>query len=206
MTTSQNINSEQPEMRDWQRRLIEQEIKHSIPKLYADATPQGAQIVEFARNIASNIENGKGLFITGDVGTGKTYSACSIAIAAIKQNLPAKYLTGGDLIRHLTGAITAGSSEELIIEELSEHRLLIIDDLGREGMTAKTLSRLFDVINDRKNKLLSTIYTTNYNEQGLIKKWAETGDAETAKAIMSRIIDKKRTEKIVMIGEDRRLS
>ena len=167
----------------------------------ADAT--GTPVENYAKNIRANIMRGNGLFITGDVGVGKTYTACACVIAAIREGCSAKYLTGGQIIRQMIGAITAGSSEEAVLNKITRTSLLVVDDLGREGTTAKTLSRLFDVINERTSRKKATIYTTNYTPAELVKQWSETGDRKTAQAIVSRIAGS--TKKIEMYGDDRRL-
>ena len=102
---------------------------------------------------------GKGLLLHGDVGSGKTYLAASIAnalidkgVAVIMTNLPA-----------LGHAMTAnfGDERESVLRRVKTVPLLIIDDFGMERNTPSALENAIEIINTRYKSGKPLIITTN---------------------------------------------
>ena len=86
---------------------------------------------------------------------------------------------------------------EQISDKYLECDLLIIDDLGAEFVTQFSISALYNLINTRQNKGLSTIISTNLSASELAGKYEGR--------IYSRIIGSDYTV-LRFEGEDRRIA
>ena len=60
-----------------------------------------------------------------------------------------------------------------IYDDLYNCELLVIDDLGTEGINQFTLSQLFSLLNERDNRKRSTIITTNLSLEHLQNNYSE---------------------------------
>ena len=138
-----------------------------------------------------NLEERKGLILTGNNGVGKTHLACSIANELIKNGIPIIYGTLINLLAELknTYDVYNNISEMKIIKLYEKVDLLIIDDLGKEKPSEWGLEKLFTIINSRYENNLTVIITTNYNQNSLIDRLSINGEIETAKSIISRLYE-----------------
>lgn len=118
-----------------------------------------------AQNYAKNFEQMKndniGLLFYGNVGSGKTYLACSIANELIEKNLErVKIMNLGQIISQIQKSAFKIDSNE-VIDKLSNISLLILDDLGIERDTSYAREQVYNIINARYLKNKPTIFTTN---------------------------------------------
>ena len=82
-------------------------------------------------------------------------------------------------------------------DKYMECDLLILDDLGTEFVNQFTVSCLYNLLNTRQNKGLSTVISTNLSPEELSKKYEDR--------IYSRIIGSDSTI-LLFEGKDRRLA
>lgn len=150
----------------------------------------------------SQLVQGKGLYIWGDVGVGKTHTACAILRAWVDTGGACKFTSALGLLDEIRDTFDSQKREADIMERYGKTRLLVIDDLGKECPTEWALSKLFGLINTRYEGMRPTIITTQYQPPELVKHLARGGNQETAKAIVSRLLH--RAEVIHGVGEDRR--
>lgn len=138
-----------------------------------------------------NLEERKGLILTGNNGVGKTHLACSIANELIKNGIPIIYGTLINLLAELKNTYDNDNniSEMEIIKLYEKVDLLIIDDLGKEKPSEWGLEKLFTIINSRYENNLPVIITTNYDQNSLINRLSINGEIETAKSIISRLYE-----------------
>lgn len=143
---------------------------------------------EYVDNWQDNKDNGRGLYLEGTCGTGKTHLAVAIALKLINQGVPVICKTSIDLLADIKQSYEYDSTvnEEEVLTAYKTADLLIIDDLGKERATEWSVPILYRIINDRYENMLPTIITTNYNTDSLIEKLTVSGDRETAEAIISR--------------------
>lgn len=140
-------------------------------------------------------------FITGEVGTGKSYTASALAIKAIEESIGyVSFRSVKSLFDHIReyDPFNPNDYSRAIIENAS---LLVIDDAGKESMTDWKFEQLFGLINHRYEHGLTTIITSNYSLSELAQKW---GNDANGQAIVSRIYEM--CEVIVKTGDDKRLS
>lgn len=165
---------------------LEYEIERArIPKRYRSATLDDASLYETAFQ--------HGLYMFGDVGTGKTTKACAIGIRAAesgKRVLFVKAYEIADLMKDESSRIANAD-------------LLIIDDLGAENTSEWNNTRLRAAIDQRYDSMLPIIVTSNYSKEQLKNLLLRNVKDMTPKAIVSRLSEM--TKEIKIEGKDMRL-
>lgn len=158
----------------------------------------------YAKNFNKFKQTGEGIYYTGGFGTGKTHLAVATAIALINKGIPVICMTAIDLLAEIrkTYDKDRNISEYQILQAYKEADLLVIDDLGKEYCSDWAATMLYDIINDRYERCLPVIITTNYSDNYLVDRLARKSNYETAGAIVSRLHEM--TMGIVMNGKDRR--
>lgn len=146
---------------------------------------------DYIKNFREYFTQGKGLYLEGPCGTGKTHLAVAIALAIINTGVPVICKTSIDILGDIKRCYERNSevTEEEVLEAYKTVDLLIIDDLGKEQVTEWSVPVLYSILNERYEALLPTIITTNYNTTALAEKLSAKGDAETATAIISRFVE-----------------
>ncbi|MBO4872956.1 MAG: ATP-binding protein [Lachnospiraceae bacterium] len=142
---------------------------------YDDAEPLRAFGGLTARRVMENVlaaaeeyadrfsEKRGGLFLTGPVGTGKTFLGRCIARAVAAQGYETCLVTAQEFFGAAEAlAFDKENGDPLLIEQMNRAQLLVIDDLGTE-FTSRRLAQnaLFTMINEREIRELGTILTGN---------------------------------------------
>ena len=156
-------------------------------------------------NFASLKKEGRGLFIEGTSGTGKTHIAAAISMELLKQGYSVIMQTQNDILATIKTAYDNYSdySEDELSGRYKRVSLLVIDDLGKYPATVWGMATLYDIINYRYEEQLPTIITTNYNEDDLIKRLTTAdGDSISITTIISRL--RQTTDVITMAWDDYR--
>jgi len=132
--------------------------------------------------VNGNVELGKtlldkGLLITGGVGTGKTHllAQAIIGIADVKDlgsGMKIRFRTYGEVARMIRGSIGNGSYQQ-VYRQLATEDILIMDDLGTENNTEFMVEFLYNIINDRYNKMKPIGITTNLGSRDIINIYGE---------------------------------
>lgn len=104
----------------------------------------------------------RNLLFYGSVGTGKTFLSNCIAKALLDEGHSVIYFTSFQLFELFssTGYSDAENFRQCY-EALLESELLILDDMGTELSNTFTVSKLFQVLNERALSRKSTIISTN---------------------------------------------
>ena len=147
--------------------------------------------VDYIKQFDKYSAQGKGLYLEGTCGTGKTHLAVAIALKLISKGVPVICKTSIDILGDIKRCYERNSevTEEEVLEAYKTVDLLIIDDLGKEQVTEWSVPVLYSILNERYEALLPTIITTNYNTSALAEKLSAKGDTETAAAIISRFVE-----------------
>lgn len=140
-----------------------------------------------AKELALALSQGKNVFISGAVGSGKTHLACAVARELLAKNLvrSVRFARCVSLFDEIKRSFNAGT------DALAPYRtcgVLVLDDLGKQASTPWSLERLFDLVDDRYSRCLPTISTSNYNPRDLIVHLACSRDMAVSQAIVSRLL------------------
>ncbi|MBO5841931.1 MAG: ATP-binding protein [Clostridia bacterium] len=124
-----------------------------------------AAMQNYVKNFATFREQGKGLLLFGDVGTGKTFRAACVANALIDAGVPA-LVTNFARIRNTVQGLFEGRQE--YFDSLNKFPLLVIDDLSTESKTEYMQEIVYNVIDGRYRAKLPLIVTTNLTREELM--------------------------------------
>ena len=182
---------EEAERREYERMsymtMLRSEAFRDIPAAgwrfdHAVVTPQLAKAKEYAANWDSFKQDGIGLLLFGDVGTGKSYAAGCIANALIDRMESVLFVGMSDVVNRMQGNF--GSDRDHYMKSLMRPDLLILDDLGAERNTSFGKERVFDVVDKRLLTDKPMIVTTNI-PLSVMKQAADLDD----RRIFDRILE-----------------
>ena len=122
------------------------------------------------------LENGYGIYLYGNSGTGKTHLTaciCNELISQYRQCLFTNFLEISKLIRSTWGK--SNTDAETVIKRICEIDYLFIDDLGTEilqknGEDNWLQEQVFDIINKRYNNRKPTIFSSNHSLNELVQE------------------------------------
>ena len=139
---------------------IEEEIKRIIPKIFraSDIRKTIPDIQLFAKNYE---KGGRGLYLYGPAGVGKTYSACAIAIELIKEDVEIDFYNLLNLLQEMREKISRSENDYRFLEHLKKVEVLFIDDIGTEKSSDWVTEFLYNLINSRYENIKTTIFTSN---------------------------------------------
>ena len=122
-----------------------------------------------------NREAGRGLYLCGGVGVGKTHLAVAVMNELIgKDGVPSLFVTVPELLDNLRGAYNdPGRDLDQWMDAVKNADLLILDDLGSEKATQWVQERLYVIINHRYREALPTIFTSNVGARDLFTQLGE---------------------------------
>ncbi|RXI98509.1 primosomal protein DnaI [Anaerobacillus alkaliphilus] len=164
-----------------------------------------AKAVEFATT-ATPGTSGKGLYLHGKFGVGKTYIMGAIANELAERNISTMLVYTPDFFRELKSGIHDGSYNEKL-DLVKNVPVLILDDLGAETMSSWVRDDILGVIlQHRMLEKLPTLYTSNYDFEELEEhlSYSQKGGIEQLKS--KRIMERIRhfAEPIFIEGKNRR--
>lgn len=113
---------------------------------------------KYVANFNAMREQGTGLLLCGQVGTGKSFLAAAIANELISQGTPCLMTNFNRIISRISEKF---GGDQKYLDDLNRFDLLIIDDLGAERDTEFTWEKVMNVIDARYRAGLPTIITTN---------------------------------------------
>ena len=148
---------------------------------------------------ASWVKGHQNLLVTGPTGVGKTFVACALAQAAVRNGHTALYQRAPRLLDDLSIAHGDGRWAR-VMTALARVDVLLIDDVAIRPLTADQASDLLEVIEDRALRR-ATIVTS----QLPVAEWHPSlGEPTVADAILDRLTHNAR--RIEMRGESLRRS
>jgi DNA replication protein DnaC len=136
-----------------------------------------SEVVEEARRFAArideNLDAGRGLWIHGDVGTGKTMLAMLVSKAALEAGRTVAIYSMPRLLGKIRQAIEEEDGTLGFLDSLCAVDLLHIDDVGAEHRTDWTLEQVYSIVNTRYEEQRSIVLTANANPEDLREQIGE---------------------------------
>jgi DNA replication protein DnaC len=156
-----------------------------------------AEVRAFVDDLDARLEQGRGLWLFGDTGTGKTTLAMLVSKMALEAGHSVAIYSLPKLlarIRRTYDSEPGGDSYLAFFERLTSVDLLHIDDLGAEKRSDWVLEQLYALINERYEAQRSVIVTTNLPHEELEE---QIGSRTVSR--LSQICDE-----VPLFGSDRR--
>jgi DNA replication protein DnaC len=121
------------------------------------------EVRQYVRTIAEQLDAGRGMWFTGDVGTGKTTLAMLISKAAMEADRTVAIYSLPRLLAMLRDTYQDKAQYSLaeLIDRLSAVDLLHVDDVGAEQTSPWVLEQLYTIVNTRYEDGRAILLTTN---------------------------------------------
>jgi DNA replication protein DnaC len=151
----------------------------------------------YIRNLAERLDAGKGIWFTGDVGTGKTTLAMLISKAAMEADRTVAIYSLPRLLTMLRETYSDESRYSLseLLDRLCSVDLLQIDDVGAEQTTEWVLEQLYTIVNTRYEDGRALLLTTNLVDM------APEGDEHPAAPLQRQIGERTVSRIYEMCGD-----
>lgn len=156
-----------------------------------------APVREYCEQIESNIDEGRGLWLFGGPGTGKTTLAMVTSRVALEAGRSVAIYSMPKLLARIRRTFDGDAGEQSYLEffgRLTGVDLLHIDDLGTENRTEWVTEQLYSIVNERYEARKALVVTTNKNEAEL--------EREIGERVVSRLVEM--CELVPVFGDDRR--
>lgn len=154
-------------------------------------------VVGYVEELSANIAAGRGLWIEGGVGTGKTTLAMLVSKTAIEQGHSVAIYSLPRLLARIRRTYDGGAGELSYLEffrRLTSVDLLHLDDLGAEKRSDWVLEQLYAIVDERYATNRSIVVTTNLKLGEL--------EEQIGERTVSRLVEM--CETLVLYGEDQR--
>ena len=110
-----------------------------------------------------NLLAGKGLYLVGNIGTGKSTLCYCIIKELIKKGYTARIVSFKEIIRELqaTNAQNSKKTYDEVMRDFLKFDFTVIDDFGRETYTENQLTTAFEFVNEMNKNLKCVAVTAN---------------------------------------------
>jgi DNA replication protein DnaC len=156
------------------------------------------KVREFIEGLDASLESGKGIWLFGDTGTGKTTLAMLVSKEAVAKGHSVAIYSLPKLlarIRRTYDGEPGGDSYSAFFKRLTSVDLLHIDDFGAEKRSDWVLEQLYALVNERYEDERSIMLTTNLTVDKL--------EDQIGRRTVSRLTET--CEQVPLFGSDRRL-
>ena len=155
-------------------------LSHAIPAKYQGVSFDRPPLTEmpaatvqvvrtYLRNLDQRLDEGRGLWLYGDVGTGKTTLAMLVSKTALQAGRSVAIYSLPRLLAEIRDTYEEGSrlSYTGLLDRLASVDLLHVDDVGTEKTSPWVLEQLYAIVNARYEDERSIIITTNLERDEL---------------------------------------
>lgn len=170
-----------------------------LTEMARDLATRGAvnEARAFVEQLDERLDEGRGLWLFGDTGTGKTTLAMLVSKAALEAGRSVAIYSLPKLlarIRRTYESEPGGDSYLSFFERLTAVDLLHIDDLGAEKRSDWVLEQLYALVNERYEAQRSVLLTTNLSHEDL--------EEQIGARTVSRLA--QMCDEVPLFGDDRR--
>jgi DNA replication protein DnaC len=158
------------------------------------------QVRRFIQRLPDNLDAGRGIWFTGDVGTGKTTLAMLVSKAALDAGRSVAIYSVPHLLAEIRDTYDRDPGERSYMDffhRLAAIDLLHLEDVGAEKQTDWVLEQLYSLINERYEQQRSIIVTTNLPFEKL--------EEQIGRRTASRIVEMC-GDPVLLYGDDQRIA
>ncbi len=125
------------------------------------------EVRDFARRVDENLDAGRGLWLYGDVGTGKTTLAMLVSKHALELGRSVAIYSLPRLLAEIRTTFDDATQRSYVelVDRLAAVDLLHVDDVGAEKTSPWVLEQLYALVNARYEDERSVVITTNLKER-----------------------------------------
>ncbi len=217
---SEEQNAKMEEEKKQQQTIkIEQKKLHSLlGKRYKNVSFENTEInadnqaiydkvKEYAEHYVDMIDKGNGFYVYGVSGIGKTHLLACLCNYLTDRLQDCAFTSFLNIAEDIKSSFSGEQSEENIIAKYSRITFLFIDDFGKEsykklkseGNNGWIEEKIFEILNNRYNNMLPTIFSSNYAPEEMTSKFGFDS------AIVDRIFELS-TIVFKMTGRNRRIA
>ena len=135
--------------------------------------PVVAEVRRYTRDVDANLDEGRGLWLFGDVGTGKTTLAMLASKSALAAGRTVAIYSLPRLLNLLREAIGSDDGKLDLLDRLATVDLLHLDDVGAENSTDWVLEQLYSIVNTRYEEQRALVVTSNLAPDELAEQIGE---------------------------------
>lgn len=181
-------------------------LRARIPREYQDASFDHTNINGLPRDAVTRVRRyvdtlderlaaGDGLWISGSIGTGKTWLAMLVARYAIARGQAVAVYSVPRLLSEIRRTYDGEGTTTLdLLDQLTEVTLLVLDDVGTERTNPWVLEQLYTIINERWQERRAIVLTTNLDPMQM--------EAQIGERAVSRLVGM--CETVLVDGVDHR--
>jgi DNA replication protein DnaC len=181
-------------------------LRARIPREYQDASFEHSNINGLPRDAVARVRRyvetlderlaaGDGLWISGSIGTGKTWLAMLVARYAIERGQAVAVYSVPRLLSEIRRTYDGEGTTTLdLLDQLTEVTLLVLDDVGTERTNPWVLEQLYTIINERWQERRAIVLTTNLDPMQM--------EAQIGERAVSRLVGM--CETVLIDGVDHR--
>lgn len=158
--------------------------------------PYAAADCEKGREAYERAADGRGTYLWGEPGTGKTYAAACALRLWLERGRTGRLFTAKGMADFVKEGYSSGYDS---VKRLKTYGLLVIDDFGAERPTDWSKEMFEDIVNHRGSLGMPTIVTSNYRIGQVRDLWG----GMDGKRIASKLCGA--CEPVEVSGPDRRL-
>ena len=188
-------------LRDEQVRRVNLLREAGITRRYENAEVFDPRCAQYLRDFGGC--TGDGLYIFGEVGTGKTTLANALAREFAFAGYKVILTTTIGMLEKIQDTYGKEASSLLACHGYGECDVLVLDDFGKESASAWSVMTIFQIVNMRYESMLPTIVTSQYSPYELCRRLGRCGEKESAAAIVSRL--RGTMEVVRLTGPDKRV-
>ncbi len=148
------------------KRMRKNGIRDNKASRYTFSLDDGTgEKIEMAKRYVDKIDEmiseNIGLLLTGNVGSGKSFTAGCICNALIDKGISSIFINLSTVLNDLTNFTSEGVDRNEYIYDLNQCQVLVIDDFGIERQSAFASEQIFNLVDSRIRKNKPLIVTTN---------------------------------------------
>jgi len=166
---------------------------------------ESGDYVTALRTVMQACHAGEGVYLYGNMGSGKTYLAACAANQYARAGASVAFVHCPAFCERISRLQRTGEYRPEA-ERLSFARFLVLDDIGAEEVTERSRAVMLAVLDARMRNHLPTWFTSNADFPALESHFLVTGkgrDTMEAQRLMERI--RTLSKPVLLLGDDRRM-